>query len=84
MEKVASRCRLSSENVLKILEFSRSSGNEELTSEILTNRLGVSLRTANKILSHLEEGGAAQIVGQKRLGMKGRPVNIYRICMEVK
>lgn len=84
VEKVASRCRLSSENVLKILEFSRSSGNEELTSEILTNRLGVSLRTANKILSHLEEGGAAQIVGQKRLGLKGRPVNIYRICMEEK
>lgn len=45
-------------------------------------RLGGSLRTANKILSHLQEGDAAEIVGQKRLGQKGRPVNIYRLKLE--
>ncbi len=82
VERVATRCRLSSENVLKVLEFSQSSGNQDLTSEMLTSRLGVSLRTANKILSHLQEGDAAEIVGQKRLGQKGRPVNIYRLKLE--
>ena len=82
VEQVATRCRLSSENVLRVLEFSRNSGNQDLTSELLTSRLGVSLRTANKILSHLQEGDAAEVVGQKRLGQKGRPVNIYRLKLE--
>lgn len=80
--RLATKCRLSSENVLKIMEFSRNCGLQEITSEMLTSRLGVSLRTANKLLSHLQEGGAAEVVGQKRLGQKGRPVNIYRLKME--
>lgn len=45
----------------------------------LMNSLGISLRSANKYLSHLEEGGYASVCGKKRNGVKGRPVNIYRL-----
>lgn len=76
---IADKVRLSSETILRIAEAVNSLGINEITSQDLIHSLGISLRTANKFLSHLEKGGFASVCGQKRLTGKGRPVNIYRI-----
>ena len=45
----------------------------------LMNSLEYHYAPRNKYLSHLEEGGYASVCGKKGMGVKGRPVNIYRL-----
>ena len=54
-------------------------GSRQLTSQDLIERLGLSLRTANRYLANLTKAGLAQPIGQKALVKKGRPVNIYSL-----
>lgn len=79
VSEIADKVKLSSETVVRIAEVLLSLDTEEITSQDLINSLGVSLRSANKFLSNLEKGGYASVCGQKRNGIKGRPVNIYRV-----
>lgn len=76
---IADKVKLSSETVLRIAGVLNSLATDEITSQDLVGSLGISLRSANKFLSNLEKGGFATVCGQKRNGIKGRPVNIYRV-----
>ena len=53
-----------------------------LTSEALIRNEGFSLRVANRVLSALTANGYAEIVGQRRIGNKGRPQNLHRIFLD--
>ena len=79
ISQIADKVKLSAETVVRIAEVLNALETEEITSMDLMNSLGISLRSANKYLSHLEEGGYASVCGKKRNGVKGRPVNIYRL-----
>ncbi len=76
---IANKVKLSSETILKIVGVMQALKTEEVTSQELMDAFQISLRTANKILSNLERNGYAEIVGKKRNGNKGRPINIYHI-----
>lgn len=75
----AQTARLSPETILRILEVVNANGTDEITSSELIGRLGVSLRTANRFLSHLSQSGLAEIVGYRSAVGKGRPIAIYKI-----
>lgn len=83
VSEIADKVKLSSETVVRIAEVLLSLNTEEITSQDLISSLGVSLRSANKFLSNLEKGGYASVCGQKRNGIKGRPVNIYRVNFDL-
>lgn len=79
VSEIADKVKLSSETVLRIAEVLNMLSTNEITSQDLMSRLGISLRSANKFLSNLEKGGFASVCGRKRNGIKGRPINIYRV-----
>lgn len=79
---ISNKVKLSSETIVRIIGIMNLLKTDEITSQDLVTHLNLSLRSANKFLSNLEQKGLAQIVSQKRNGNKGRPVNVYRILLE--
>lgn len=76
---LAEQASLSVDTIVKILSVLHALGSSQLTSQDLIERLGLSLRTANRYLANLTKAGLAQTVGQKAMVKKGRPVNIYSL-----
>lgn len=79
IEKTALQVKLSTNTLLKILGILKAEGTNEISSTEIVNRLGVSLRTANRYLSNLEKYGKATIVGRKKHSGTGPNINIYKI-----
>lgn len=79
VQKIADEVRLSAETIVRIQGVMDVLQTKEITSHDLVRGLGISLRNANKFLGRMEECQKASIVGKKRDGNKGRPINIYRI-----
>ena len=82
VEEVANHCHLSAETVYRVISVMQAERSDLLTSEELIRNQGFSLRVANRVLKALVTGGYAQISGQRRVGNKGRPQNLYRISLE--
>ena len=76
---LAEQASLSVDTIVKILSVLHAMDSKQLTSQDLIERLGLSLRTANRYLANLTKAGLAQTVGQKAMVKKGRPVNIYSL-----
>ena len=79
--QVANRCHLSAETVYRVISAMKTERTNLLTSEALIRNQGFSLRVANRVLSTLTANGYAEIVGQRRIGNKGRPQNLHRILL---
>ena len=82
--EIADRTKLSQGTIVRIAEVLNAGGTSRITSQDLIDRLGTSLRSANKFLSCLEKGGVATVCGQVRQTGKGRPINIYEIDFKQK
>lgn len=82
VEEAANRCHLSAETVYRVISVMQAERTDQLTSEELIRNQGFSLRVANRVLKALVSGGYAQIAGQRRVGNKGRPQNLYRILLD--
>lgn len=79
---VANRCHLSAETVYRVISAMQTERTDLLTSEELIRNENFSLRVANRVLSALVSGGYAEIAGQRRIGNKGRPQNLYHIFLQ--
>ncbi len=82
VSQVANRCHLSAETVYRVISAMKTERTDILTSEALIRNEGFSLRVANRVLSALTANGYAEIVGQRRIGNKGRPQNLHRIFLD--
>lgn len=54
---------------------------QTLTAMQLRNMMGVSLRSANRILLKWEDCGIVTVVGEEKLQRKGRPRRLYKISV---
>lgn len=81
VNEIANMTKLSSNTIVKLSSLMKLIGTNEVSSDELMSNLNMSLRTSNKILSTLNKCGIASIEGKKHIGVKGRPINIYRINM---
>lgn len=63
----------------KILAFARSSGSTRLYSDELARSLGVTLRSANRLLRKIEAGGGATSYLENARGGRGRPRKRYEL-----
>lgn len=79
LREVASSVRLSVETISKLSSMMRLEGSNEVTAAQIVKSLGISPRTASKILNNLLQYGYAEMIGQESLGGKGRPVKHYRL-----
>ncbi len=82
VNRIARTAHLSSRIVMHLIMALRRENRREAGSEWLIREMGVSPRTANKILSNLEKAGYAEITGRTMQVSKGRPSNIYRFRFE--
>ena len=55
---------------------------DEFTAADLVRVQEFSLRIATRVLTALADAGYAEKIGQKRVGNKGRPQNLYRLGIE--
>ena len=53
---------------------------DTMTSEELATRLGITIRSANRIIVQLEEAGCVTTVGKRSTG-KGRPARVIKITL---
>lgn len=81
IETAANRCHLSSETVYRVFSAALSKPSPCLTSAELMQDQGFSSRMATKVLKALADSGYAEIIGQKRIGNKGRPQNLFRLSL---
>lgn len=79
VEAAANRCHLSAETIYRVISAMQTEQTDLLTSNELIRHGNFSLRVANRVLAALVSAGYAQIAGQRRVGNKGRPLNLYRI-----
>ena len=75
----AEQAKLSPETISRIYSVISATGSDSLTSQELIERLGLSLRTANRYLAHLVQANLAYSIGQKPTMTKGRPQTIYSL-----
>lgn len=71
------RSRLSPITVMKTFAAIETSAQKEITAQELSFRLGVTKRSANRILSTLEEEGWIQVAYKKRSTSRGRPESVF-------
>lgn len=54
-------------------------GSREITTQELASTLQVTVANTNRFLNALQQSGFAQVIGEKKSLMKGRPSRIYRL-----
>lgn len=70
---------LSTLQLQKIMAVLAKTERNEVTAEELAFHLGITVRSANRMLNQLEEKGVATILYKKQEKLRGRPKKIYQI-----
>ena len=70
---------LSISNITMIESLLNNMKTESITASDIQKGLNISLRSANRIMKKLVDGGAAVEVGLEQSGGRGRPSKLYRI-----
>ncbi|MFT9848285.1 helix-turn-helix domain-containing protein [Aneurinibacillus sp. REN35] len=77
--KLAHEVGLSVGTLNKVISFCQSYGSCAISALDLSYAFGVTLRSARRILSKLEQGNLAEIVGEEQPISRGRPRQLYSI-----
>lgn len=77
--ELAEKCNLSTFTIQKLISIVKMNDNNKLTTQELADRLGVTVRNANRILKNLVNGGVAVIAFTQSSTTKGRPVKVYEL-----
>lgn len=81
--KIAQDCQLSTMTIQKVLRNISMTGTNKFTTRELSERFGVTVRNAHRILSSLQKGGYAKCIYSQASSSKGRPVKVYEINLSV-
>ena len=81
MTEVANLCHLSAETVYRVVSAMQKGNSDCISSFELIQEEGFSPCTATRALKAMEKAGYAKITGQKRIGNKGRPLNIFQVTL---
>lgn len=76
---LSERLDISSLQLQKILSVISNINSNELSSEDISFHLGITIRSANRMLNKLEEKGVATAIDIKQEKLRGRPKKIYKI-----
>ena len=78
-EKLSNILGITTLQINKIISILDKQHSNELAADDLAYHLGVTSRTANRILNKLEEKGAADVKFTKQEKLRGRPKKIYAV-----
>lgn len=79
IEKLSEKLDVSTLQLQKIMSVISKMNSNELSSEDIAFHLGITMRSANRILNKLQEKGVAEIIYKKQEKLRGRPKKIYKI-----
>ena len=79
VSRLSDRASISPLYVSKILSVLNQKGSDTLSSEELAFYLGITTRSASRILAKLEAGGIAAVQHKRQLNLRGRPTKIFKI-----
>lgn len=79
LEQMAQKLNMNVLNLMKLKSSLRRLSKNTITPKELSTCMNISQRSARRILSQLEEKGAAKIIGIKSLSGKGRPRQVYEV-----
>ena len=74
---------ISEKNLLHLVDLFRSQPDTVLTAALLSQRLGVTPRSASRILLKLGDLGLVSILPDRRTSGKGRPVRCYSFASDL-
>ena len=77
--KIAKQCNLSPVTIKKVLASTHAAGSNKITTHELAERMGSTVRNANRIIQNLENGGVAKLAYTQTTNAKGRPVKVYEL-----
>lgn len=79
IKRLSEATNLSTLQLQKIVAVLSKTESNEVTADELAYHLGLTVRSANRILNRLEEKGVAHILYKKQEKLRGRPTKIYKI-----
>ncbi|UFJ41826.1 helix-turn-helix domain-containing protein [Brevibacillus humidisoli] len=74
---------LSIGTINKLVSFCENRGSSKLTASELASGFGITIRSARRILSKLEQGGIARVVGEEQPLSRGRPRQLYELILRL-
>jgi response regulator of citrate/malate metabolism len=78
-KKVEKKPLLSEYKMQQILDAVKNSPGQQITAAQLADQLMITKRSANRLLSAMEEEGRIVVAGTRATAAKGRPERIYQI-----
>lgn len=79
----ARKSGLSIGTINKLISLCQNYGSSQITAADLASRFGVSLRSARRILSKLEQSQLAEVIGEEQPLSKGRPRQMYDLKLQM-
>lgn len=77
--KIAKKSKLSTITIKKVITSMKINNSNKITTPALAERLGGTVRNANRILQNLEKSGFAKIAYTQTNNSKGRPTKVYEL-----
>ncbi len=77
--RLSKQCGVDHLTLQQMDAFARAAGKNTVSTQELAQFMGVSRRTANRLLSKLVSGGGAEAYVEGAVGGRGRPRNRYRL-----
>ena len=78
LNEIASKSSVSINTIFKLHDIISKSGDTDFTSKDISNHLGITIRSANRLIAKLITSSSVKPIGDKSTGGKGRPIRIYR------
>lgn len=75
--EIAKRCKLSAMTIQKLQKTIQSSGSDKITIPEMAQKLGTTIRNANRIMLNLCRGNIARPVYTQATHSRGRPIQVY-------
>ena len=81
LNEIAVKSGISISTIYKFYNIINRTGETEFTSRDMSDHLGLSIRSVNRLYQKLLKSGFIRIVGEKSNGEKGRPIRVYRFIL---
>lgn len=80
---LARQAGLSVGTINKLISFCRNHGSSKVTAAELAGGFGITIRSARRILSKLEQSQLASVIGEEQPVSKGRPRQLYNLNLSL-
>jgi hypothetical protein len=78
LNEIASKSQIGISTIYKLYNIVNKTGDSDYTSRDISQHLGITIRSSNRLFAKLTKSGYIKMVGEKSTGEKGRPIRVFR------